>query len=219
MGIFTEAYNAETRRRSVRGMDRTDEGKDPFDPSRNPYSAGLDPDDVEWDDEQPSDEDLDEMERTIKAAQRELEDKYDSRRGARQQAEDEDESEDAADPEAEWQAQGESRRLKCTRCGESSPVTPPKGYRIRRTGEDEAAGAKKTAKWSCKKCGRINRVSVSPNGKVNVQHEAVSVFRRKYRAEPMTPDAHLGPIATFRESYGLNNDMAHWKHCLRQHGG
>src|SRR5438874_10662862 len=58
MSIFSEAYGNETKRRSRFGMDRTDEGRgatgmsdDDYDPSNNPFAKGLDPDDVQWPDE------------------------------------------------------------------------------------------------------------------------------------------------------------------------
>jgi len=113
----------------------------------------------------------------------------------------------------------DSRQLKCGECGETSRVAPPKGYRFAKNlaGETEGGTGSKKVRWACGSCGEVNRGRVIANRAS--ASEAIAAFRSRYSAEPHTPDASLDAVSTFRESYGMNNDLAHWKQCVAKHGG
>jgi len=154
----------------------------------------------------------------------------DSRRGASQQ--DDSEQEDDAEQEDEDEARGDMAddfrkkllrlRASCAECGEAATVSPPKGYAFQKLsemrGDEEEAKVSNRLRWQCKNCEASNRLTLSKHRLVRRRRTAAEAFRASYYGR-RSPSPGLDAIATFRESYHGNSDLAHWKECRAQYPG
>ena len=103
-------------------------------------------------------------------------------------------------------------------------MSAPKGYGFQRLsemeGDEEEAKVSNRLRWKCRNCEASNRLTLRKHRLVKRRtssaSEAVSVFRSAYRGR-RAPSRGLDAAEVFRESYGQNNELAHWRACVQKH--